>query len=409
MLVLNFIYILISIGVSFCRPTLFVCFYILFYTSYFGFVPNNILISGTDYGTFAFDMAVIIPLMLRTNVQKTIDRATIGAFLFCAIFILYGILKPYFDGSQDILMGIKASKSFLSYIILIYLMAYRRSIDFNSVFSFIVCVAFYFSFLYVVNYIGIRLIPPCYAKNDFLQCHYDSFIAFAIILLCLKKNNNGRVRCFYLKVFILMLGILIGGYFSLLITSLFLLVVFHMRLYCKSISNFIVCILFFFMLFFVISQVIVDTEVYKQTVYEQTNALSSRERYNEFRWKIIHDNFFVGSGFLYKSSALVKSLSTDGYSETFSFIDAGYVDLLGRFGIIGVIAFLLYPLSFLWYSFKDKWLFPLSLFIIQAFCVNYTWAVFSFPHGIILLSLTYSFITQNKENRGFEIKGMASR
>ena len=167
MALFNVVYILVSIYISFARPTLFLCAYILFYTQYLGFIPNEIILSGVDYGTFALNIALTLPLIFQGNMQKNIDRTTKYAIIFVIFFTLYGILKPYLDGTQDFLMGIKASKSFMTYSILIYLMIYRKDINFNIVFSFILRIAFFFSFLYIINTNEIKKAPPCYIKDDY--------------------------------------------------------------------------------------------------------------------------------------------------------------------------------------------------------------------------------------------------
>ena len=204
-----------------------------------------------------------------------------------------------------------------------------------------------------------------------------------------------------------MTGLLLGGYFSLLVTSIFLLVVFHIRKYCITPTEYFILTALICLLYVTIFQVIMSTDWFHQIEIKQANALMTRDKYNEFRWAIINENLWLGSGFLYKSSEIVKSLSSGGYSETFSFIDAGYVDLLGRFGWILMLIFLLYPLKYLFVSIKNRVLFPFAMFIFQLFCVNYTWAVFSFPMGIILLSITYTFIAVKTDNNGEETSELA--
>ena len=153
------------------------------------------------------------------------------------------------------------------------------------------------------------------------------------------------------------------------------------------------------MILLVITQFVTNTDWFYNIQLQQANALMTRNEFNEFRWDLIQKNQWFGYGFLDKSSEIVKSHSSSSvYAETFSFIDAGYIDLLGRFGWIIMLVFLLYPLKYLLSSIKDKELFPFSMFIVQFFCVNYTWAVFSFPMGIIPLSITYAFIAKKISN-----------
>ena len=308
MVLFNIIYILVALYISFNRPTLFFCAYILFYTQYLGFIPNNIILSGVDYGTFFFNIIIILPLIIKGKIQKTFDHASKYAILFVTLFILYGVLKPYLDGTQSILMGVKASKSFLTYTILIYLMLYRKHINFNIVFYFIRLIAFYFSLLYFINTIGIRIIPPCYVKYDYLQCQYDSFIAFAIIILYYQHLSGTFVRFFALKITILMIGLLLGGYFSLFATSLFILLVFHIRKYCINLIDYFITIVFIGLLFITFLQVVISTDWFHQIEIKQTNALLTREKYNEFRWAIIHKNLWFGFGLRLPDAALFQSI-----------------------------------------------------------------------------------------------------
>ena len=129
-IVLNIIFLLISVWYSFCNPTIFVCLQILYYTQFLGFIPTEILIGGVDYGSFLINIAIFLPLMLKGPFEKQTDKTTIYSILFITFFMFYGIIKPVFDGSQPLLMGIKAGKSFFSYILLFYLLIYRKSIYF---------------------------------------------------------------------------------------------------------------------------------------------------------------------------------------------------------------------------------------------------------------------------------------
>ena len=317
--------------------------------------------------------------------------------------MFYGIIKPVFDGSQPLLMGIKAGKSFFSYILLFYLLIYRKSIYFERIFNFILYVSLIFSILYVVNFVGIRLVPPLYEKGNFIQCKFDSFLAFSIAILVYKGMVEIHHRNRLILITLLFLGICLGGYFSLAASSALILLFTPLYKKAYSFKDVVVLGIIFCCYLGVFYLIIQQSDWYVELHNSQSNSLVSREKYNEFRWSLINKQLYFGWGFLYKTMSVVKSVASSGYRETFSFIDSGYVDLFGRFGIIGTFIFLLYPLYILLKSFGDKTLYPFAFFIIQFMCVNYTWSVFSFPMGISILSIIYAFIiTQTIDKQEYE-------
>lgn len=392
--IVNLTYLPLFAYLSLRKPTFFVCAYILYYTQFLGFISNQLLIAGVDFGAILFNCTLLLSLFIKTPYVKEWDGTSKITIAFFASFFLYGIFKPVLDGNQNIVFGIKASKSFLPYVFLVYLILYRKHIAFEKVFNWILTISLYFSILYIINASGIRIVPPCYVKHDFIQCSFDSFYPFSIAVLLYYKYIGKDVAFYYPKIILLLIGIIIGGYFSIAATTILLLIVIYFHRRVASITDYIFIGLFALFYLYVVFVIIEQTEWYVELQRSQMNALITRERYNEFRWKIIEQHIWIGAGFLYKTSMIVKSYASTGYRETFTFIDAGYVDLLGRFGLCGVFLFLAYPFTILVRSLKIKYLFPFSAFIFQFFCVNYTWAVFSYPMGILVLSLSYAFIMQ---------------
>ena len=61
-------------------------------------------------------------------------------------------------------------------------------------------------------------------------------------------------------------------------------------------------------------------------------------------------------------------------------------------GLNPVSGFPLFPFKILFNSLRFPYLFPFTFLIIQFVAVNYTWSVFSYPMGILVLSLVYVFV-----------------
>ena len=397
-LVITILFLIVSIHYSFKNPTIFVCLQILYQTQFLGFISTELLIIGIDYDSFLINISMLLPICIKGRLEKEFDKISIYSICFIAIFIIYGLFKPVWDGNQTLFMGIKAGKSYLSYTFFFYLLLFRKHIDFNKVFDCILSISILFSILYIINFAGLRLIPPYYVKEDFIQCKYDSFLVFSITILIYRKINNEKTKYFLLMIILLFGGIWIGGYFSLIATTALILLFtpLYKRAYSTKEVLFFGCLFCFYL--YVCYVMIEQSDWYNHLQQSQSNSLISRERYNKFRWDLIKQHLYWGWGFLYKATSIIKSSSSGQYTETLSFIDSGYVDLFGRFGIMGTILFLLYPVRLIIKSLPYRSLFPFTFFIFQFLCVNYTWSVFSFPMGIIVLSLAYTYMISHIYN-----------
>lgn len=381
-----------SVWYSFKNPTAFVCLQLLYYSQFLGFVSTELLLGGVDYGSFLINFSILLPILIKGPYSKQTDKITFYGICFILFFILYGLFKPILEGSQPLIMGIKAGKSFFSYLFFIYLLLFRKHVDFEKVFNCILVISLIFSVLYLVNFVGLRIVPPRYEKGDFIQCKYDSYLAFSIAILIYRRIVNKKARYSLLMIILLFSGICIGGYFSLSATSALILLFTPLYKKAYSIKEVVVFGLVFCLYLGVCYIMVEQSDWYIHLQQSQSNSLISRERYNNFRWNLIQQQLYWGWGFLYKTTAIVKAMASKGYMETFSFIDSGYVDLFGRFGILGTILFLSYPVFLIIKSLYYRMLYPFAFFIFQFLCVNYTWSVFSFPMGIMVLALAYTFI-----------------
>lgn len=393
----NSAFILITFLFSFTRPTITACLYLIFQTSYFGFIPNEILLSGTDVGSFLINISLLFPLFFASGKVKNLDKHSYYAIIFISFFLLYGIFMPVLQGAQGIFQGIKASKSFLTYFYLFYLVVFRNEIKYNEIFRLIFLCSLYFAILYTVNRLGIHFAPYAYEKNDFIQCRFDSFFPLAIAYLVYLRRKGEKNPLFFIIVAFLCVGIFLGDYFSVLATTLALFPLMLIKADYHT-SRRLIRAIFSAGVFAIVLYLLVRNQPWFMTILSnQEDALLTREVYNEFRWEFILQHIYLGGGFLHQTSSLVQSINNDtsSYLEGLSFIDAGYVDLFVRFGIIGTILFLSYPIALMIRSIKNPYMLPFTLFIFQFLCVNYTWSVFSFPMGIVVLSIVYSFILRN--------------
>ena len=392
---LNIIYAVILASWSFMYPNRFVLGYLIYVSSYLGWFSGDIMVGGIEYGQFFFNLLALFPVIFA---WRTIDTPLRTIILLLALFYLYGLVKPIIDGHQGWLLSVKSSKSMTTYFFLFYVLAFYNRLNWNLIFRFLTFVSLYYAMLYLINGIGVSIRPPMYIKEHFIQCPYDSFL---LLSLCYQLAQEDVFHLQRLTVIVLLLGgIYIGGYFSLMVSSW--LIVLGMLVY-RSIHHPAMVILWIgTFLLILLYGVAIDTTL-MQLWGEQQSALESRSHYNEFRWALIAKEFLGGYGFLSRDTRLV-SLNASGENSTYmmdlSFIDAGYVDLMGRFGLIGTILFLLFPLYFMTTSVWNRQTLPFLLLILFFYVVNTTWSVFTFPHGIIVLAFVYAYLYQNKKHYG---------
>lgn len=391
-ILINVFYAFVLTTWSFTHPTRYVMGYFIYVSSYLGWFNQDILIGGVEYGEFLFNLLALFPVAYH---WKDVDVRIKAIIIFLSLFYLYGLVRPIVDGHQGWMLSVKSSKSMTAYFFLFYVIAFYKQMEWEKIFRFLTGIAVYYASLYIINWVGIAIRPPFYIKQDFIQCFFDSFMLFAFCYQLTKENpfalNN-------LWVWVVLLGgIYVGGYFSLLVVALFILGVIFILQNVKH-------PLVWTMLASSVALLFVIGVIYEEALWnvwkEHQAALDSRTYYNEFRWQLIAKEFLGGYGFLSRDTRLVSLNSmanSSSYMTDLSFVDAGYVDLLGRFGLIGTIFLLLVPIYFLWKTTWNRQTLPFILMVISFYAVNMTWSVFSYPQGITVLALVYAYLFQNNK------------
>lgn len=389
--IFNVIFIILLYWTAFHNPTRYVILFIIFHTSYFGLMPKYLLVGSVDYGSIIVCFSSLIAVVARWRSTSKSSKIFICILL---VFLIYGLFKPVFDGNQNIILSIKASKSFLNYFFLYYCVAFSSKINIHKVYRLFMFVAFYFTLLYILFSIGIHIIPPYYAKGSLIQCPYDSYIFLAFVLV-LAYNRRIKFKILCILIF-LFTGIVLGRFFSLTISSLGIVIGVLLYRKVRSKKRFYLIILLGLIVGFILYFIYVPT--LESILGSQNDALTSRAHHNEFRVFLIQQHFWDGYGFLDKGSKLVLSVASQGsaLTETLSFIDSGYIDMMGRFGLVGSVMLCLTHLLYLrQFRLNDKTI-AFFLLVLSFFAINITWSVFTFPMGITVLAIVYVYL--NNEN-----------
>jgi hypothetical protein len=417
MLILFAIILVFSIILALKKPTLFVFFYVLASTKFLGFFDLGLFVfGGTDLGFFTLNLITLFTAFM----SKSSIRVTKFIFpMYCVIacLILWGIINPILNNYESITQAIVASKNFLYFSILFYLFSRKNNINALTIVGGLKFLGIYLSFILLLSLTS-GMAPPFYSEEyegfkNYVRVFYPTYMSLAIFLFYGDWLHKKISTLLFLFIFMfIFLCLILAGHFSLTLGTLLSLVALYVIWkrntkikYSRVLSVSFTFIVILSTVFFTSESVRNITITTATAIIDGSDsALSSRERYNQFRWDAISEKPYFGYGFIHKDAAIMKRFNNsqeNRFMESLGVVDSGYIDLLVRFGYVGTTVYLLFFSFYILKTFKRKnhlfYSLTMSAFLFQYLLINYTWSVFSFAHGIIPMALAL-FILFNSEN-----------
>lgn len=385
---------IIGLLLAFKHKNYFIYFFIICTTKFFGFLDleNLSLINGINFFYPSFCIIFLIPVLKKIDL-KSKNAKFLALFFFG--FFLFGFLRPLLIYGSDIKSALVVSKEFFSIFFIIYLLNFKRSISTIKLINFLITVGLILSYILIIFKL-FDISPPFYINGDSIRVYYPSYISLACFFTYYKiLSSSKRIFKHTLYLVVLLVSLAITEYDSLII-SVVVLLIFHFiflrnsnKLFSfKTIFKTVPFIIVF--VFFTLN----SSYVNKLSIFFSTAnpALSSRESYNKFRLDAIADSFYWGYGFLHKDLDKAQEYIDDNnnrFKNSFEVIDSGYIDLMIKFGIIGLCIYLFFILRLILKNLKkyntNSFEFISTIFIIHLLLVNYTWSVFTYRHGLIPL------------------------
>jgi len=411
--------VLFTLYLALQKPTYLVIFYIIASTKFLGFFDMGLfVIGGTDLGSFSLNLVVLLSAFYSKSWYK-LDKFIFPMMLTVSILIVYGILNPYLNGYENMQQAIIASKSFLYFSIFFYLFGRRREINLNVVIQFLKILGIYLSLILIAS-LFISLVPPFYSESyigykDYIRVFFPTYISLALFLYYTQWQEKIIASKKMILIFlILLLGLIISGYFALTISTLLSLGLIYFIWHRSSSINWYYFFKKLLYLIILICSIFLSSEKLRVATFDNIElildgsdvALSSRDTYNQFRWDAIEKKPYFGYGFIHKDAPIMKQFETsenNKFMEKLGVIDSGYVDLLIRFGYIGMFIYLIIFGFYIFKIFKQKnpqvYSLAMVAFLFQYYFVNYTWSVFSFMHGIIPMSIAFFILYTSERKR----------
>lgn len=413
MIVIFLLFLSLSFLLAIKKPTYYVIFYLLANTKFLGFfdISEAFIIGGTGLGFPMLNIITIITVFFSTNWHK-ITKEHLYFILFFLLILIGGIIYPIYLGLESLQQAIISSKELWVIFFFIYLVSYKNSLNIDLILKSIKLIGLYISLVYII-YIITGFAPPSYIIENYVKAFFPTFMSLSLFIYFVdyQENKISKIKFLYIFLF-LITGIILALHLSLVIGTVFSLFLINF-LYKNnkfSFSNFLTKLIIFLSILFII---LVSSQNLRYNVfstieaiiYGKDSALSSRDIYNEFRWKAIEKRPYFGYGFIHKSAPITKKfnkIKNNRFAESFGVIDSGYVDMLIKFGYLGTFFYLLlwgkYILKPLFNPTKNTFIqLAMAAYILQYYLISYTWSVFTFSHGLIPAFIALFLITTKDE------------
>lgn len=405
--------------IGFFYPKYALAFYVLFSTKFLGFfdAETTFVFGGIGIATPVLNLILLLNIFLKK--QWYMITGKYKAFsIVILLLLLYGVLSPFLYGYESLFQSITASKELWCVFFFLYIVANRNKISIKFILKLLSFVGLYLAVIYIF-YVIFKRYPPTYYIDGHFRVYYPTYMSLALFFVyCKWLSNQIKTLWFLFVSVILVLGLIFAGHFALTFSTIFILIFFHIVLRGNNLYSFGTLVKSLLMFLFLGYAVVISPRVSGQInaiVTGEDIAIASRDIYNKFRWKAINDSPIFGYGFIHKSSGLTDDYILAGkhrYTERFEVIDSGYVDILIKFGFLGLIIILITWMKPVYNILKHSRLkSPLevvcSLFLLQYVFVCYTWSVFTFSHGLIPGFLIIFIIFLISEYRAFQKKNIS--
>lgn len=403
---------------------------ILLVNSYFlGFVDKDSFGILDKFDLNAFCLIIYLFMIAANFSWKRLSESNFaGSFVVLMIIYLYAVLVPYFRGDSTLFWSLKEGKEYIHYLgfFAVYL-SVRTKKDLDRSWQYIVWLSFYYvviEFFYPLGLYKCRFLHYLHRVDvnmGFVKVYQPIFsIIFLTLFYYLWRVVFGRSNQ-YVQVVLLFLAGLFTAFRSYILGSFVATgVCFLVVLRGKELIK--VAMIYGFVVLFAVLAIsitfsdsifdrfstIADTYIVsgvREFVQHKGGSLEGRRSVNRFRWKFFHERPWSGYGFIDKKSSLGKSVYQK-YGAELTMIDTGYLDVLIKFGIIGMLifygVFMRICLQLIKLVGKYGYVIDIKIsgvallcFLVTVLCSQVTHAGFTYSFAIIPISVALALFDSN--------------
>ena len=384
MIIFGIFFLVLQTYFVFFQPKYFLFAYLLFISSFLGFISKEVLVSGMEIGLFYQSVLMMLVFITHFRRLRSLTKYLKLLILLIVFIYVYGIVKPVSLGMSSLTQSIIASKEFSTLFLIPYLFIFRNSFSINYIIKVLSFFGYYFLFILTL-FVLLDLIPVQYVKGDrMLEFYYPTILSLFLFMKSAYAKNISEIVLVLFMLTIWVVGMYFEGHLALMLTTAFgcITVLFKLPLinFVNKKSWFILAIVSLLLLSIFSSYL---SEL--SSVFYESSSIVSRNLVNVTRIELISERPLFGYGFMHDSALELDS--NNSYGKNLFVIDSGYIDLLGKFGYVGMFIYLIFlTIPFLKRK-RNIVMVSLKLFFLQLLLVNITWSVFSFSIGTIAISI----------------------
>lgn len=392
---------------AFFLPTIFVCLILFIYCGYLGLIPRDILGVFTTENMLVLASLMTIPSLVnaRHRYGALADAKYLALFpLTMLALALFGLCMPTLRGESSLALAFVEGKQFILYVFTIYCIFTASKFQTNVIFLAVLScamilaievIAFRFTGIYPPGFLPV--LNDSSINTSSIHIMYPQVISGALFLIhgfrLHKKSPIYSIFC----IPILLAGLLLQDHFSILVITLAVYFA-HLTGLTSAVARSLGRL--FFIGFILISLVFIQLiDSNPQLILPQSEyilALQSRFDIGFNRIAYFLERPWFGYGFIHEASSLGTKfswLSKGIHDLRLGTVDSGILDLLLRFGIVGLLIALT---SFAYFCRKlisvgPTRTLPLNLLIAGFSIMIVTWSMLSYLHGIIFISIVVLF------------------
>ncbi|MGD9504953.1 MAG: O-antigen ligase family protein [Syntrophobacteraceae bacterium] len=285
-------------------------------------------------------------------------------FIFLFGFWAYGVILPTLAGWSSFYYCVRESKEYLNYIAYLSVFLFIKDLkQVKNCFRFMIFFAAYFTALELLPiFLGIRSVGWLqYAyrpEQVFLTKIYIPIFTIMVFVLLYKffysLNNETNIK-YTLSLSFYVIGVLLSFYRAYILATVFsvgavLVTLRRVReTFYFTASAVVTLLLAIFIIFSVTPSYSFSKMVdsfFASGIYElytgKGGSLGARKTATKGRLKLIEEKLWTGWGFLNANSEggrKLKQAVGRTASGSIAFVDKGYVDVAGKFGVIGAVGF----------------------------------------------------------------------
>ncbi len=393
-------------------PLIFLYFYLAVVTGFYGLADGPVTLGIRFEGALFFlNLALILVLVLKSKLVSGCYMSKKIIFIFI-VTLLHGMLVSVFFFNSPIFEAINTGKDFFSLLLLPYILLKKRITSHVLTHTVVSCSVILTSILLIYYSFGLH--PVGYkviSGNDLgLHIRFDTLVFLGFTILCyLKLYTNSRLTRFTImdwSLFVfLFIGSILVAHLSVNIAAFFVVICSilfkqaHINKHLKLVLRFLFLLAFAFPATYFIFNDTINSTI-NQILYLD-GAFGSRFSANVLRMNYMSEQLFLGYGFLGENSSIsnyITAISSTRFNSTLFTADFGFLDLTLRFGVIGVICFVVFGVRLL-NSFKDEEKLYAIFVIISFITMSFTWSPFTNIFGIVPIVIMLGVLMKRQQEK----------